>query len=264
MRALAASRWRSRAPSSRAAPATEAGKRRRRRTCRAGVDGATDASVPEAGLAARPGRPRRAPPGDACCWCPARSRTSTTRSPPSRPSVPRVLQDALEARLEALDTLALDDGGPDPVDWPVPDGGTHPLLPMLRQRRAARRHRPAVRLARRRLRVDLPRHRAGDRPRRRRPHDVRGTHARDDVVDETMTLLVTGTDGPSRKASPARPGRPRRRSLTSPTRTDGAASGRGATPQLEAHLVEARRVPPACPAEQEERVMHLGVVGRCD
>jgi hypothetical protein len=46
-------------------------------------------------------------------------------------SVPRVLQDALEARLVALDTLALGDGGADMVDWPVPDGGMHPLLPMF-------------------------------------------------------------------------------------------------------------------------------------
>ena len=42
---------------------------------------------------------------------------------------PRVLQDALEARLEAFDTLALGDAGPDPVDFPIADGGSHPLLP---------------------------------------------------------------------------------------------------------------------------------------
>jgi hypothetical protein len=46
-------------------------------------------------------------------------------------NVPRTLQDALESRLVALDTLAIDDGGPDPVDWPVPDGGAHPLLPVF-------------------------------------------------------------------------------------------------------------------------------------
>jgi hypothetical protein len=44
---------------------------------------------------------------------------------------PRLLQDALESRLVELDTIALGDGGPDPVDWPVPDGGTHPLLPIF-------------------------------------------------------------------------------------------------------------------------------------
>jgi len=51
--------------------------------------------------------------------------------PTFEPAAPRILQDALEARLVAFDTLALGDAGPDPVDWPVPDGGTHPLLPML-------------------------------------------------------------------------------------------------------------------------------------
>jgi hypothetical protein len=45
--------------------------------------------------------------------------------------LPRVLQGALEARLEQLDTLALGDGGPDKVDWPVPEGGVHPLLPLF-------------------------------------------------------------------------------------------------------------------------------------
>jgi hypothetical protein len=45
-------------------------------------------------------------------------------------SLPRTLEDALEARLIAMDQTALGDGGPDPIDWPVPDGGTHPLLPM--------------------------------------------------------------------------------------------------------------------------------------
>jgi hypothetical protein len=42
----------------------------------------------------------------------------------------RTLRDALTSRLHALDTIALDDGGPDPVDWPI-EGGTHPLVPML-------------------------------------------------------------------------------------------------------------------------------------
>jgi hypothetical protein len=46
-------------------------------------------------------------------------------------TVPRTLQDAVESRLEFLDTIAVGDGGPDPVDWPVPEGGTHPLLPLF-------------------------------------------------------------------------------------------------------------------------------------
>jgi hypothetical protein len=45
--------------------------------------------------------------------------------------VPRTLQDALESRLVFWDTMAIGDGGSDPVDWPVPEGGTHPLLPVL-------------------------------------------------------------------------------------------------------------------------------------
>lgn len=43
----------------------------------------------------------------------------------------RVLQQSIESRLETLDTLVLGDGGPDPVDWPISEGGTHPLLPVL-------------------------------------------------------------------------------------------------------------------------------------
>ena len=45
-------------------------------------------------------------------------------------NLPRVLQDALEARLELLDRLAVGDGGPDPVDFPV-DAGPHALLPVF-------------------------------------------------------------------------------------------------------------------------------------
>jgi hypothetical protein len=45
--------------------------------------------------------------------------------------VPRTLQDALESRLVFWDTIAVGDGGADPVDWPIPEGGTHPLLPMF-------------------------------------------------------------------------------------------------------------------------------------
>jgi hypothetical protein len=42
----------------------------------------------------------------------------------------RTLQEALTSRLHALDTIALADGGPDPVDWPI-DGGAHPLTAVL-------------------------------------------------------------------------------------------------------------------------------------
>lgn len=44
--------------------------------------------------------------------------------------LPRTLLEALTSRLSVLDTVALDDAGPDPVDWPV-EGGTHPLAPVL-------------------------------------------------------------------------------------------------------------------------------------
>jgi hypothetical protein len=42
----------------------------------------------------------------------------------------RTLEDALSSRLAALDTIRLADGGADPPDW-VSDGGPHPLLPLF-------------------------------------------------------------------------------------------------------------------------------------
>jgi hypothetical protein len=42
----------------------------------------------------------------------------------------RTLQDSLLSRLHALDTIALSDGGPDPVDWPL-EGGARDLVTML-------------------------------------------------------------------------------------------------------------------------------------
>ena len=46
-------------------------------------------------------------------------------------SLPRAELDGMESRLVELDTLDLDGGAPDPVDWPVPEGGAHPLLAVL-------------------------------------------------------------------------------------------------------------------------------------
>ena len=45
-------------------------------------------------------------------------------------SLSRTLQDALTSRLHALDTIALSDAGPDPIDWPI-EAGAHPLVPIL-------------------------------------------------------------------------------------------------------------------------------------
>jgi Domain of unknown function (DUF4331) len=47
--------------------------------------------------------------------------------PSFEPTQPRVLQNAVASRLAELDSLVVNDAGPDPVDWP--DGGA--LLPML-------------------------------------------------------------------------------------------------------------------------------------
>jgi uncharacterized protein DUF4331 len=44
--------------------------------------------------------------------------------------LPRLFQDGLASRLHALDTIALGDGGPDPVDWTI-DAGPHPLVPVF-------------------------------------------------------------------------------------------------------------------------------------
>lgn len=110
-------------------------------------------------------------------------------------NVPRVLQDALEARLVALDTLTLGDAGPDPVDWPIPDGGTHPLLPMVVSDQ---------------LLVDTARSCSGDAgftpsyldiereiDLGGSPHTTCGGRTPDEnVVDETLTLLVTDGRAP--------------------------------------------------------------------
>ncbi len=50
---------------------------------------------------------------------------------PTFDPLPRILQDALGSRLVQWDSVSVAEAGPDPVDWPVPDGGTHPLLPLF-------------------------------------------------------------------------------------------------------------------------------------
>jgi hypothetical protein len=127
-------------------------------------------------------------------------------------NVPRVLQDALEARLVAIDTWTLGDAGPDPVDWPIPDGGTHPLLPMFTSDV---------------LLVDTAlscANDAGFTPSYldiereiylgAAPHTTCGGRTpNENVVDETLTLLVTdgrvpvsqGVPGPSKPAAASFP-----------------------------------------------------------
>jgi hypothetical protein len=127
-------------------------------------------------------------------------------------NVPRTLEDALESRLAALDTLVLGDAGPDPVDWPVPDGGTHPLLPLFVS---------DVLLVDTSLRCDgdggfLPSYLDIDREvyLNGLPHTTCGGRTPvENVVDETLTLIATGdrapvTQGalaPTRAATPTFP-----------------------------------------------------------
>jgi hypothetical protein len=89
-------------------------------------DAGADGAAGEAGLSQvdRAGHPLTA-----VLLVPSGVQNDFNAQPSFEENVPRTLQDALESRLEALDTLSLGDGGPDPVDWPVPEGGAHPLLP---------------------------------------------------------------------------------------------------------------------------------------
>ena len=127
--------------------------------------------------------------------------------------LPTVLQDALESRLESMDTLVLGDGGPDPVDWPI-EGGIHPLRGMF---------------ASDALLLDPSRPSTGDAGflssyldlerelylNTGSPHQTCGGRTpNDDVSDTTLTLLVTGrravpvtqgVNGPTKPASTAFP-----------------------------------------------------------
>ena len=95
-----------------------------------GDDGGSDATVEEAGLSLGP-IDRDGHPLVTILLLSGSLQDEYNAQSSFEPNVPRVLQDALEARLVALDTLALGDGGGDEVDWPIPDGGQHPLLPMF-------------------------------------------------------------------------------------------------------------------------------------
>jgi len=108
--------------------------------------------------------------------------------------LPTVLRDALESRLESMDTLVLGDGGPDPVDWPV-DAGVQPLLSVF---------------ANDSLLLDPSRPSTGDAGFLASYLDLErelnlggdaghttcgGRTPNDDVADTMLTLLVTGTRG---------------------------------------------------------------------
>lgn len=95
-----------------------------------GGDAGGDANVQEAGLVLGP-IDRDGHPLVTILLVPGALQDEYNAQSSFEPNVPRVLQDALEARLVALDTLALGEGGPDQVDWHIPDGGMHPLLPMV-------------------------------------------------------------------------------------------------------------------------------------
>jgi hypothetical protein len=106
-------------------------------------------------------------------------------------NVPRTLQDAIESRLVGLDTLVLGDAGADPVDWPVPDGGTHPLLPLLLTDvllvDTGRRCDSDGGFAPSYLEIEREVYLGGA------PHTTCGGRTpTENVVDETLTLVVTG------------------------------------------------------------------------
>jgi hypothetical protein len=91
-----------------------------------GLDAGTDgSSVPGLGQVDRAGRPLVA-----VLLVPSSLEDEYNAMSTFDAVLPRVLENALTSRLRSLDTIALDEGGSDPVDWDF-DGGNHPLLPML-------------------------------------------------------------------------------------------------------------------------------------
>ncbi|MGH7293610.1 MAG: DUF4331 family protein, partial [Polyangiaceae bacterium] len=175
-------------------------------------DGASEAALlPEAALP--PGQvDRDGHPLVTVLLVPGAYRDAYNEHPSFEGGVDRTLQDALEARLVALYTLALGDGGPDPVDWDIPDGGTHPLLPMLltdvllvdtaRPCTADGGFAPSYLDIEREIYLGGPAHTS-----------CGGRTPDDDVVDETLTLLVTddrspvtqGVAGPTKPATASFP-----------------------------------------------------------
>jgi hypothetical protein len=175
------------------------------------VDGSADAGDAEGGFGLgqvdRAGRPLVA-----LLLVPGAQQDDYNSQDSFEPSLPVALQNALQARLVELDTLALGDGGGDEVDWPVPDGGQHPLLGMF---------------ASDTLLVDTARPCAGDAGFVASYFDIErelylggmaldaGVHTtcggrspNENVVDETLTLIVTAgrvpvSDGVDAATNPA-------------------------------------------------------------
>lgn len=173
-----------------------------------GDDAGGDATVQEAGLGLGP-IDRDGHPLVTILLMPGALQDEYNAQSSFEPNVPRVLQDALEARLVALDTLALGDGGGDEVDWPIPDGGMHPLLPMfvndvLLVDTALPSTSPDGGFASSYLDLEREILLGGA------THTTCGGRTpSEDVVDETLTLLVTdgrqpvtqGVSGPSKAAT---------------------------------------------------------------
>lgn len=173
-----------------------------------GDDAGSDATVIEAGLGLGP-IDRDGHPLVTILLVPGALQDEYNAQSSFEPDVPRVLQDALEARLIALDTLTIGDGGPDEVDWPIPDGGEHPLLPMFVTdvllvdtskscTSADGGFAPSYLEIEREILLSGPAH-----------VTCGGRNPNEDVVDETLTLLVTngrvpvtqGVSGPTKLAS---------------------------------------------------------------
>jgi hypothetical protein len=173
-----------------------------------GDDAGGDATVEEAGLGVGP-IDRDGHPLVTTLLVPGALQDEYNAQSTFEPNVPRVLQDALEARLVAMDTLTLGDGGPDPVDWKIPEGGEHPLLPLFVTdvllvdtskscTSADGGFVPSYLEIEREILLSGPAHAT-----------CGGRTPNEDVVDETLTLLVTngrapvtqGVPGPTKPAT---------------------------------------------------------------
>ena len=174
-----------------------------------GDDGGADASdAAEEGFGVgqvdRAGRPLVA-----VLLVPSNLQDSYNAQPTFTGSQPRSLAAAIEARLVELDTLVLD-GGPDPTDWPVTSGATQ-LLPMFTSDTLlVDTARPCTSDAGAFVPsyLDLEREAFLSAP----AHTTCGGRTpNENVVDETLALLVTGdreggpavTQGPTAATRPA-------------------------------------------------------------